>query len=195
MFQRIKRATRPTNPPFPRVVMSEVKLSTTVMPGNISAPEDHFGHHSECSETDQELGEARKKAAHEFEHVVHDVRVLRFGLVQIWHEQQPCHKDTLFPFTPQREQPPPPAAIAECQGIKNGGPEGRHFRAILHSSHSKSVLQSLIPWPISTLKGSFGAFLKPNAIPETPSRWLAHGKPLESRHRELGGPEHGPHQK
>jgi len=38
MFQRIKRATRPTNPPLPRVVISDVRLSTTVMPGNISAP-------------------------------------------------------------------------------------------------------------------------------------------------------------
>ena len=38
MFQRIKRATSPTNPPFPRVVINDVKLSTTVMPGNISAP-------------------------------------------------------------------------------------------------------------------------------------------------------------
>jgi hypothetical protein len=50
--------------------------------------EDHFSHHRKGSETNQELGKARKEAAHEFEHIVHDVRVLRFGLQQIWHESK-----------------------------------------------------------------------------------------------------------
>ena len=62
----------PEEPAVSAFGFNDVKLSTTVMPGNISAPKT-TSHHCKGSE---ELGEALEEAAHEFEHIVHDVRVL-----------------------------------------------------------------------------------------------------------------------